>query len=388
MFRLEDVQVRFGTVLSRVLPFLNRCVTAVAVTLMIAASLGGAAVEASPGALPVYGYDISFPQCKSGLPGVVSGQHVVGVNGGRPFTANPCFSAEIKWANAGNPRPALYMNLDYPRGAELGFSSNGPRGKCGANDQGCKMFNYGFNAASDAARRAGSFGQTVWWLDIETANYWSPNAALNAEIIRGALNYFQSHKLAVGIYSISPMWHKIAGGYAPGVPLWVASWRANVSALGHCTSENAFGGGTVTMVQGYRGNQDVNYLCPGKRWPSVAEQVMAPNSDDDEGKPEGTLASSRGGNTVSVTSGAVSPKEWVTYRLSFSPAGPDAANGLFVVAYQDGKEVLRTHATDTPTPGSLELKIQSHSASPIVYQLTSYNDPAAVPSISYSFDRE
>jgi hypothetical protein len=98
--------------------------------------------------------------------------------------------------------------------------------------------------------------------------------------------------------------------------------------------------------------------------------------------------SSRAGNSVRITSGAVSPGEWVTYRLSFSPSGPDVANGLFVTAYQNGAEVLHAHATDTPTPGSLEIKIQSHSASPIVYVITSYGDPAKVPAIRYSLHRE
>lgn len=389
MFRLESTSHPVGAAATAASRALKHLTSTVFIALALAMVVSSAAAEASPGGVAVYGYDVSFPQCKTGLPPVVTGQHVVGVNGGRPFTANPCFSAEIQWANRGNPRPAVYMNLDYPRGAELGFAANGPRGACAASDQSCKAFNYGYNAAADATHRAGVAADTVWWLDIETANYWSPNPALNAEVIHGALSYFQSQQLAVGIYSIGPMWKTIAGGYAPGVQLWVASWRSNVPTIGYCSPAYAFGGGNVTMVQTYSKNQDVNFLCPGARLPSASSLVLSTDAGNGGGGgPEGTLTPSRGGSSVQITSDPVSSGQWVTYRLSLSPSGPNVANGLFITAYQNGVEVLHAHATDTPTPGSIELKIQSHSASPIVYQITSYDDPAAVPSITYSMKRE
>jgi len=145
------------------------------------------------------------------------------------------------------------------------------------------------------------------------------------------------------------------------------------------------------MVQSYNGKQDVNFLCPGSRVSSVNSPVISSNASSadssDASSPDGTLTSSRGGHSVRITSGPVSPGQWVTYRLSFRPSGADVANGLFITAYQNGVEVLHAHATDTPTPGSIELKIQSHSASPIVYEITSYDDPDTVPAIHYSLDR-
>src|ERR1700716_3615906 len=56
------------------------------------------------------GYDVSYPQC----PGLVVAPDgafgIVGVNGGKAFTYNPCLSREYKAA----PRPpSLYINTGY-----------------------------------------------------------------------------------------------------------------------------------------------------------------------------------------------------------------------------------------------------------------------------------
>jgi|GEM_PF-1263269 len=348
--------------------------------LFLALAWGCQPVEASQ----PYGYDLSFPQCKIGMPPPMAGQHIVGVNGGRPFESNPCFAAEYNWARQGSTIPAIYMNLDYPHGWSSSYGDNGPRGRCASNDQGCKAFNYGYNAAADAVRRAGNDAQTVWWLDIESANFWSRNLNVNAEIIQGALNYFQSHRLAIGIYSIGPMWEKIAGNYSPAVPLWVAQWNSQVPTMAFCSPRFAFGGGSVAMVQVVEGRYDVNYRCSNVSLPtpSAARPVEATSS------PEGTLLSSHGGSTIQIASAAVQPNQWVNYRLSFSPNGVDAANGLYVTAYQDGNQLLKVHATDTATPGILHLNVQSHSGSPITFFLTSYDDASKVPAVSYWLQSE
>src|SRR6266702_5962667 len=64
------------------------------------------------------GFDISYPQC--GQLTTPSGAFaIVGVNGGRPFTANNCFNTEF--ANAvnaarGASNVSVYMNLSAPVG--------------------------------------------------------------------------------------------------------------------------------------------------------------------------------------------------------------------------------------------------------------------------------
>ncbi len=134
------------------------------------------------------GYDISWPQC--GLP--YPGEHrvgVVGVNGGRPYTHNPCLHDEYNWALSQPQQkhvlstPALYMNLAY------GESRQGPR-TCEKWDLSCQAYNYGSGAAASAlvyARGVGAYTD-VWWLDVETGNRWSDRVDLNATVVQGAID--------------------------------------------------------------------------------------------------------------------------------------------------------------------------------------------------------
>ena len=65
------------------------------------------------------GYDISYPQCNVSFP-ASPGFGIVGVNGGKPYSANPCLGmgdgpSELAWAgmnaqlyaNTADPGPAL-----------------------------------------------------------------------------------------------------------------------------------------------------------------------------------------------------------------------------------------------------------------------------------------
>src|SRR5205085_1400646 len=42
-----------------------------------------------------WGVDVSWPQCNGGIPTLAPGFAVVGVNGGRPFSDNPCLGEQI-----------------------------------------------------------------------------------------------------------------------------------------------------------------------------------------------------------------------------------------------------------------------------------------------------
>src|SRR4051794_41774609 len=75
---------------------------------VLAVGVGGAAV-----ALGRYGNDISWPQCGGAFP-TKAGFGIVGVNGGRPFTQNPCLAAEWRGGVADKGGPPPPTNLSKP----------------------------------------------------------------------------------------------------------------------------------------------------------------------------------------------------------------------------------------------------------------------------------
>src|SRR5947207_1080662 len=126
---------------------------------VLAAVLGAAVlalvVGTSAVALGRYGNDISWPQCGGAFP-AQAGFGIIGVNGGRPFTQNPCLAAEWQWALSNRGAPAYYMNISNPGTAD-------PSG------YGASAAAYALNYASSATG-ASSAVNHVWWLDVETAN--------------------------------------------------------------------------------------------------------------------------------------------------------------------------------------------------------------------------
>jgi len=240
----------------------------------------------NPYSLGTYGYDISYPQCgQTSFPATSwTGQSIqyaiLGVNGGRPFTANPCLTTEFQIvANQGLPT-SFYINLQSPETQSTGALPVGPRGACATSDSACIGYNYGWSAAQDAYTSAQQDLQSVgsvltpsaWWLDVETGNYWSRDSAMNDAVIQGALDFFQQTPngtidlspvtptlLSVGIYSTTAMWDQIAGpSYQPGVPTWVPGARSLTSAS-RLSTPVSFTGGPVWLVQATNGQLDENY---------------------------------------------------------------------------------------------------------------------------------
>src|ERR1700689_351171 len=136
------------------------------------------ALAGTPLAPTATGFDISFPQCTETLP-PSPGFGVVGVNGGKPFSANKCLARELTWAmGAANGAPAFYANADNPGPANTAHwptNQQTPRVCSGANSVACS-FDYGWNAARyafanavDAERTDGAPSPTAparpasWW---------------------------------------------------------------------------------------------------------------------------------------------------------------------------------------------------------------------------------
>lgn len=238
-----------------------------ALAVFCALASGGHSARADHVPDQVPGYDISWPQC----PGKVfpSGRvafTIVGINGGRPFTANPCFVEQYRWAQRFERVPAVYVNVDYPKAGRDLPAATGPYGVCALADEWCRAYNYGYAIAKEVVLRAQSLGiaPSWWWLDVETGNYWSDDPTYNGQVVRATLDYFRERSLPVGLYSTPRQWRIIAGAYAPGVPVWTAGAQGVTDARARCSDPAyAFAGGTVRLSQYYDHGFDTNFACPG-----------------------------------------------------------------------------------------------------------------------------
>ncbi|MHB8295959.1 MAG: hypothetical protein ACYDH5_15345 [Acidimicrobiales bacterium] len=211
------------------------------------------------------GYDISWPQCGSAYPGAPFTVAIVGVNGGRPFTTNPCLASEAAWAGQGLN---LYVNMSAPSGTSASEALTGPAGACTSGDLTCQAYNYGYKAAAYSVAAARSAGLTAssWWMDVETGNAWyyhinvANPTALDAQVLGGAIRAFNASGITVGIYSTPSQWGTIAGNYNPGLPSWQATGVATSRPQAWCSSQS-FAGGPTWLVQDSVGSFDGDYAC-------------------------------------------------------------------------------------------------------------------------------
>lgn len=257
--------------------------TALCLLLFVAAESTGRAA-AVPGTL---GYDVSFPQCGAPLP-TDGAFAIVGVNGGRPFSPNPCLGAgngasELAWAGAGaqlyanTADPGPLLSTHWPNGQSVPKPCN-TADNPGADTLECH-YDYGWEAAADsyaiAVAAYVSLGETspgalttpspvAWWLDVETENSWTPDPSRNVATLQGEVDYLRSVGVAqVGIYSTSSAWASITGGTLvfAGLPAWVPGSASLQEAQSMCAG-TAFNGGSIQLVQFPLSGFSGNYACP------------------------------------------------------------------------------------------------------------------------------
>ena len=219
---------------------------------------------ADPAPVAAVGHDISYPQCDTGLP-AGGAFMIVGLNGGRPFTTNPCFGGQFTQTS---PRPhAVYVNASHPD--DIGpfmssyCNSTAPAGLDGGANYawriGCSEAQYDLIAFLSLVH--GTQLPSEWWLDVEVMNSWTDNQAANRWVVRGMVDRLQRDHLKVGVYSASLMWAELMGSdWDPGVPQWVAGPIDRDQAAGACGAP--FGGhGIVHMVQFPSNGFDANLIC-------------------------------------------------------------------------------------------------------------------------------
>lgn len=232
------------------------------------------------------GYDISYPQCGDAYPESPA-FGIVGVNGGRVFSQNPCLGvgdepSQLEWAgedaelyfNTGNPGPRL--SRFWPSGQAEPRACD-TRSQRGEDTLDC-AYVYGWNAAEYAYRNAlRAFvelewadadadrlpGDTTIWLDVEPANSWRDDRRLNVATLEGAVAYLESMEVdRIGFYSTPRLWNRITGGTDrfSDYPAWHAGARDRADAERRC-GERGFTGGELAMVQWIEDGFDANHRC-------------------------------------------------------------------------------------------------------------------------------
>ena len=223
------------------------------------------------------GYDISYPQCGGSYPANPA-FGIVGINGGKVFSANPCLASQLAWG--GGAAAELYANTGNPGPALSSFWPNGqlaPRFCDPDNpDTADCAYDYGYNAARHSFETALQAYQVLglttspaaaqWWLDVETMNSWRDDVTLNVAALEGEVAYLRdvAGVTRLGFYSTTYQWGVITGGTKvfAASPSWGAGARSERAARNLCTSTTtSFTGGPLTMVQFPFSGFDADIRC-------------------------------------------------------------------------------------------------------------------------------
>lgn len=203
------------------------------------------------------GIDVSYPNCNASIPNNLS-FGIVGVTGGLNFHPNTCLASESSHFN----NLSFYLNTGYPGLSTALNYQNSPK-ICTTNDLGCLAYNYGYNAGQYATAYAQSQGVSAntWWLDVETMNTWSTDAAQNIQSLQGQTDALKASGVStVGVYSTTAQWGTITGGWKNGLPSWGATtWQTAKQAKTYCTGHE-FTGGPTYLLQ-FKGKLDQDYAC-------------------------------------------------------------------------------------------------------------------------------
>ena len=181
------------------------------------------------------GYDVSYPQCKGDLPEKFVGFAIVGLNGGKPFAENKCFSQQWEWALT-HDAVAVYINTADP-------GNESP-------------IRYGKKIADDTLERLNKYAiapGTPIWLDVETYNTWtSPDRSV--QLLSELAISLTAAGYPVGVYAPPAHWLEITGNANLALPTWLALGPYTDIAAGVADSKAAclqgsFGGKTPDLVQ-------------------------------------------------------------------------------------------------------------------------------------------
>jgi hypothetical protein len=220
--------------------------------------------------------DVSWPNCDIKINDTFA-TGIVGVTGGLDFHPNPCAGEEAGWLS----HYAVYINTGYP-GRDRGQKYLSSPRQCGAKQDNCLAYNYGYNAALYAIRQANlqNVHADMWWLDVETENSWTDNFLVNRQFIRGAEVAIKHNvwSATVGIYSSRTQWNEIMGPWHNKLPVWWATGATDKASAAKWCREKSFTGGKVWLSQ-YTIKYDQNFPCSAQFTQRVTNQPSRPLPD-------------------------------------------------------------------------------------------------------------
>jgi len=203
------------------------------------------------GTLDNSGYDVSYPQCGQTLSTASVGFTIIGLNYGRPFTQNPCFADQWRWAQT-HDAVAVYVNISDP-------------GSGTAGDRGTRIVT---DLLQRLPRNGVPIGTPVW-LDIERANSWS-SSQRSVEVIQTVVHGLTRAGYPAGIYAAPTHWLLITFNARVKIPVWLALGYYSVKSEGVAAAKRAcgevtFGDRSPSIVQfvadSQTGRTDRNIMC-------------------------------------------------------------------------------------------------------------------------------
>ncbi len=180
--------------------------------------------QADPYVSGTTGLDISYPGCGRTLD---TGEFtVIGLNDGRPFTTNPCFADEYA-AAAQTALPSVYLNSAYGRVmfGQIAADCADEADALGQSRLQERAYAVGCSQAEAAIGALAGTRVAAIWVDVESANTWSTDPALNRATLEGMLvTLLNRQSASVGVYASPRPWARITGGWHElSVPEWIAT---------------------------------------------------------------------------------------------------------------------------------------------------------------------
>jgi LysM repeat protein len=183
--------------------------------------------QASPYAVGSTGLDISYPDCLAPEPPPADFM-IIGLNDGRPFTANPCFAEEYAAARAAGHLPSVYLNSAYASSLFRHVT-----GDCLAAAQDHetlrtlqRAYAIGCSEAEAALAQLAGAPVAALWIDVEPDNTWSGRPLRNRATISGFVDHLltQGSTPIVGAYSADVYWQELTGSWSSfALPEWIAT---------------------------------------------------------------------------------------------------------------------------------------------------------------------